>query len=104
MSAAPCSSPIDRWQPSVGRAQLAEAGDDLARPLQVDVAGEHEVEVGAADLGLQRGGRARGDDPPGGDDPDPVGELVGLLEVLRREEDRRALVAQAAHLVPQRQP
>ena len=42
---------------------------------------------------LERLGRALGDDPPAVDDPDAVGELVGLLEVLGGEEDGRALVA-----------
>ena len=37
------------------------------------------------------------------DDPDPVGEHVGLLEVLRREEDGDTLVArEPRHLLPER--
>jgi hypothetical protein len=59
--------------------------------------------VRLADLGLQRRRRALGDDPACCDDAQPIGEPVGLLEVLCREEDGRPLVAQAAHLVPQRQ-
>ena len=35
------------------------------------------------------------------DDGDTAGELVGLLEVLRREEDRGAVVVEVAHLIPQ---
>ena len=46
-----------------------------------------------ADLGLERRRSALRDDPPVVDDPDAVGEHVGLLEVLRREEDGDALVA-----------
>ena len=44
---------------------------------------------------------------PGGDDPavvehdDPVGELVGLLEVLRREHEGRAAGDELAHQVPE---
>ena len=44
-----------------------------------------------------------GDDPAVVDDPDPVGEDVGLLEVLRRQEDGDAVVLrEAAHLFPER--
>ena len=103
MSAAPCSRPIDRWQASVAGRSSPKRATTSRATLQVARAGEHEVEVRPADLGLQRGGRVGGDDPPAGDDPEPVGELVGLLEVLRREEDGRAFVAQPADLVPQRQ-
>ena len=47
--------------------------------------------------------RALGDDLPAVDDADAVGEHVGLLQVLRREEDRDAVVgARRADLVPQR--
>ena len=37
--------------------------------------------------------RALGDDVPGVDDPDAVGQHVGLLEVLRGEEDGHAVLA-----------
>ena len=50
-------------------------------------------------------GRALGDDLAVVDDADPVGELVGLLEVLRGEEDRHAeLLVEPAHLVPHARP
>ena len=39
---------------------------------------------------------------PGGDDPDPVGELVGLLQVLGGEEDGGALLVQLLDLLPDR--
>ena len=39
---------------------------------------------------------------PPGDDPDPVGELVGLLQVLGGEEDGGALVVQLRDLLPDR--
>ncbi len=39
------------------------------------------------DGALQLLGRALGHQTPSGDDPDPVGQCVGLLEVLGREED-----------------
>ena len=59
--------------------------------------------VERADLGLQRLGRALGDDAAAVDDRHPVGEHVGLLEVLRGEEHRDAVVGgQAPDLLPQR--
>ena len=36
-------------------------------------------------------GRAAGDDPPAGDQRDVLAQRLGLLEVVRREQDRRAL-------------
>ena len=45
----------------------------------------------AADLGLELVGGAAGDDLAVVDDRDRVGQLVGLLEVLGREQQRRAL-------------
>ncbi len=41
---------------------------------------------------LQLVGRARGDDAPAVDDRELRGELVGLLEVVRREQDRQLLL------------
>ena len=85
------------WQPSrggrVGRRSAPSTSRALERAQSSASVGERHVEVRAADLGLQRRRRALGDDPAGADDPDAVGELVGLLEVLRGQEDRRALVA-----------
>jgi hypothetical protein len=51
---------------------------------------------------LQLGGGSLGDDLAAVDDADAVGEHVGLLEVLGREEDGHAVAGQAADLVPQR--
>jgi len=45
-----------------------------------------------------------GDDSPFVDDREPLAELVGLLQVLRGEEDRRARRVDAADLIPDRQP
>ena len=52
-----------------------------------------DLERRAPDLGLQLLGRAAGDDLAVVDDRDAVGQDVGLLEVLRGEEHRHALVA-----------
>ena len=61
------------------------------------------LERDAADLGLERGRRALGDDVPVVDDADAVGEHVGLLEVLRRQEDGHAVLArEPLDLRPQR--
>ena len=58
--------------------------------------------MGIADLGLQRLRRSFGDDPAAVDDPDVVGELVGLLQVLGGEEDGGAVFVQPLHLLPDR--
>ena len=55
----------------------------------------------AADLRLELVGGAAGDDPAVVDDGDLVGELVGLLEVLGRQEQRVALAHLAADHVPE---
>ena len=69
------------------------------------VAVRDRVHARPADLRLQRGRRPLGDDLPLVDDPDPVREDVRLLEVLRRQEDRHALLAaQARDLLPERGP
>jgi hypothetical protein len=43
------------------------------------------------DRRLQLPGRSLGDHPAVVDDRDPLGELVGLFQVLRAEQDGRAL-------------
>ena len=49
----------------------------------------------AAQVALQRLRRALDDDLAAADDREPVGELVGLLEVVRRQQDRQPLAAPA---------
>src|SRR5215210_7170700 len=61
------------------------------------------LDAGASDLGLQGLRRVLGDDPAPVDDPDPVSQHVGLLEVLRRQEHGDALIArEPADLRPER--
>jgi hypothetical protein len=61
-------------------------------------------EIGA-DRSLQFGRRTFGFDLAVGDDADAVGQLVGLFEVLRREEDRDAVgLVEPPHLGPHRRP
>ena len=68
--------------------RLAEGGERGDEPLPVGVVDGDGVDARQADLGLQLVRRPLGDDVPVVDDPDPVREHVGLLEVLRRQEDR----------------
>ena len=58
--------------------------------------------MAAGDAPLELVRRALGDDPAAVEDRDPVGELVGLLQVLGREEDRHAVGGEsriASHIV-----
>ena len=67
-----------------------------------DVVGRDQLQLegGAADRGLQLVGGALGDLHALVDDRDPVGELVGLVEVLRGEQDGAALLHQLADRGP----
>ena len=81
----------------------AEAAKQRAQPLELVGRLGHDLDGRLADLRLQLRRRALGDDPAVVDDPDAVGEHVGLLEVLRREEDGHALLArEPPDLVPER--
>ncbi|MFB9777453.1 hypothetical protein [Brevibacterium otitidis] len=57
-----------------------------------------------ADLGFELIGGACGDDASAVDDGDVVGELIGLCEILRGEQQRGAVTDELADDVPQRQP
>ena len=82
---------------------LAERGERGGQALLVVRVGRRRLERDPADLGLQCGRRALRDDLPVVDDPDAVGEHVGLLEVLRRQEDGDAvLTGEPLDLRPQR--
>ena len=56
-----------------------------------------------AELRLQRVGCAFPNDDAIVDDRQPVAQLIGFFEVLRREEDGGALLVDAPHLLPHRQ-
>src|SRR5262249_31645185 len=62
--------------------------------------GELEAKVAAGDAPFQLVGGALGDDAAVVEDGDSVGELVGLVEVLRREEDGDAAGGELADVVP----
>ena len=69
----------------------------------VGAVGGNRLDRRPPDLRLQLRGRALGDDVPVVDDPDPVGERVGLLEVLRGQEDGDAVLAREPRdLAPER--
>ena len=85
-----------RW----GAPKPAEQLGELLAGARVN---RRHLDARAADLGLELGGGALGDDLAAVDDPDPVGQRVGLLEVLRREEHGDALVVREPRdLLPQR--
>ena len=71
---------------------IASTSVRTARRVAVD-ADRDDV---AGDLLLELVGRALGDDPAVVDDREAVAERVGLLEVVGREEDRRAAARAAA--------
>jgi hypothetical protein len=85
--------------------RLTEAGEDGGDRLRVVAVARHGLDRRPADLRLQLGRRALGDDLAMVDDPDTVGEHVRLLEVLRGQEDGDAFVArEASDLGPQGAP
>ena len=81
-----------------------ELGDDRAYGGQVRrLLGPDGERLGTRP-GLELGGRAAGDHAAAVDDRDVVGQGVGLLEVLRGEQDRDAVGHELTHLLPQAQP
>ncbi len=70
--------------------------DDARRRLQVAEFGELQENVPAGDAPLELVRGALGDDPAVVQHRDPVGELVGLVQVLGGEEDRHAVGHQLA--------
>ena len=64
--------------------------DRARRRVQVPRHGEVQPDVAAGDAALELRGAALGDDAAVVEHRDPAGELIGLLQVLRGEEDRDA--------------
>ena len=85
-------------------ADVERVGERPDGALGVGAIAQREVHDVAADPGLELVGGALGDDAAAVDDADAIGELVGLLHVLGGEDDRRALLVQAADHVPELQP
>ncbi len=87
------------------RERLAELSQELGDARPVFLAMRDRMHARSADLGLELGRRSLGHDLPLVDDPHTVGEDVGLLEVLGREEDRHSVLSpQAGDLFPERRP
>src|SRR3954468_23408998 len=84
------ASAVDGRRPVTDARDGLDGGADLRQSCDVEL---HDV---AADAVLQLVRRARRDDQPVVDDDDLVAELVGLFEVLRREQQRRPLADELA--------
>ena len=76
----------------------------LRRPVERRLVGELEPDAAAGHEPLELGRRALGDDPAAVEQRDPAREPVGLLEVLRRQEDRDAVGDEVADDVPHHPP
>ena len=76
-------------------------GHDRSQGWRIRFGDEGDRDALAADGGLQLVGGALGDDAAVVDDRDGVGEAVGLFQVLRREEHRRAAADEGLDDVPQ---
>jgi tetracycline repressor-like protein len=83
------------------RRLLRERGERPRRRRELRRVAQGDDHALAADLGLELGGRAGRDHAAGVDHRDAVGEPVGLLQVLRGEQERGAAVHEAAQHVPQ---
>src|SRR3954466_5688600 len=58
------------------------------------------LEIGGAEIGRELAGRSLGGDAALVDEGDLVAELLGLLEVMGRQQDRRALLVDPLDVVP----
>jgi hypothetical protein len=86
-----------------GRGGRPEAAEHAGQAVALAGVGRDRLDARPAHLGLERGGGALGDEVAVVDDADAVGEDVGLLEVLGRQEDGDPVVlGQAGDLLPQR--
>ena len=74
--------------------------ESIGRQLERGPIGELQQDVPAGDPSLQLGRRTDGHDAVLVEHRDPIGELVGLVQVLRGEEDGDSVGDQAAHDLP----
>src|ERR671921_577220 len=77
----------------LGRNLLPELPKYTYYGVALRALGGRHLDAGASDLGLQGLRRVLGDDPTPVDDPDPVSQHVGLLQVLRRQEHGDAFIS-----------
>ena len=98
-----CSPFVGVDQDAVGQHLDAVADAlQLRRDLLVAVGAEAHLEhLAARVLADQRRGRALGHDPALVDDDEPIAELLGLVHVVRREQQRRAALLEPEQPVPQ---
>ena len=105
--------PVTAWTAAVG----VVVANSTRSPLAHGAGGQHGVEVAGRRRGRQveahdrRAGaadqlvrRPLGDEPAAGEHADAVGEVLRLVEVVRRQQHRRALGAQLAHELPRLAP
>ena len=102
----PVQEPAQGRDPVVGHPQreqlgigsrLREYGGHLGQPSRV---GELHLHAPARHPALQLGGCSLGDDPAAVEHPHPVGQLVGLVEVLRGQQHRHTVGDQLPHDLP----
>ena len=97
-SAATCSLGSTSRPPGSSWARCASAA---GRSLEAAVQRQREGDLRGRELAIaERARRALGDDLAGGDHGDPVGEPLGLLHVVGRQEDRLAELAQPVDDLP----
>ena len=72
----------------------ADLTEDPPRVVDAGPIVDDHLDPLAADLRLELVGRARSDDAAVVDDRDGIGELVGFLEILRRQQQRRPFTDQ----------
>ena len=88
--------------PGGRRCLLTEPTERLQHPIAVAGVRRRGFDAGPSDRVLELGRSSLRHDPAAIDDPDAVGQHIGLLEVLRGEEHRDAVRRQPAHLIPER--
>ena len=74
--------------------QLSKVGESCGR-----IVIESDLDDLAAESGQQRGGRVERDDPSFGHDRDAVAQLLGLVEVVRGQQDRHLTSAKTGDVV-----
>ena len=96
-----CSTGTRTVSSSICGGSLGHRRERLGGARRVGAAGQVDLEALAADAVLQLVGRAVGDDGAAVDDRDAVGEPLGLVEVLGRQQDGRALRDEVLDRLPQ---